>query len=593
MSHLAHGISALDLSSSSSSSSPVWLLGRLVPHEDLPTAFDALLWLTYRRDFAPLEPYALTSDAGWGCMLRSAQMLLAQALQRLELGRDWRKDDHCGAYTRLLSWFVDAPRPECRFGLHHLVQLGLQYDKLPGEWYGPTTAAQVLRDLVNRQSREAGGRLVMYVPQEGVVYSDDVQRLVVSHLDEADDETPIETTAAVAVASDSSPAFFDPLLNPPQDEAVKEWSRALLVLLPLRLGLDSLNESYVPALEKTFTFPQSVGIIGGKKGHSVYFVGTHEQSLLLMDPHDVQPAAELNASFPTATHLRTMHPPHPLIMNAQSIDPSMALGFLCENRREYLDFCHRVRALQAECGGLCPFSVADRRPDYAVGEMDLMLNDCALSGDSMHEGETDEDDSRRLNGHRSSVEQDDEDDYPRTEHLLPPPWDQHTPLDLARFPQSGTRHLTEPPASQAPGSTLSQGLALRRIAVPCFQQRLACLARLVHPSTAQNLLLLAAGRASLADGGGRATWVLLAGAASPDRDRDPDPDARRGRAGVGAGAGELVRGEADAKKRALRAARGGVSTLRMNASEPLSSMGKKAGLGRVSRRARRRAVRLG
>ncbi|GLE05100.1 hypothetical protein PINS_up014084 [Pythium insidiosum] len=393
MSHLAHGISALDLSSSSSSSSPVWLLGHVVPHEELPSAFDALLWLTYRRDFAPLEPYALTSDAGWGCMLRSAQMLLAQALQRLELGRDWRKDDHCEAYTRLLSWFVDAPRPECRFGLHHLVQLGLQYDKLPGEWYGPTTAAQVLRDLVNRQSQDAGGSLVMYVPQEGVVYSDDVQRLVVSHLEDSDSAKTMETAPAVV---DESPAFFDPLLNPPKDEAEKEWSRALLVLLPLRLGLDSLNESY------------SVGIIGGKKGHSVYFVGTYEQSLLLMDPHDVQPAAELNAAFPTATHLRTMHPPHPLVMNTQSIDPSMALGFLCKNRLEYVDFCRRVRTLQAECGGLCPFSVADRRPDYAVGEMDLMLNDCALSGESMHEDEVDDGDTR-LNGH--SVDHDDEDDY--------------------------------------------------------------------------------------------------------------------------------------------------------------------------------------
>ncbi|TYZ68402.1 hypothetical protein PybrP1_006190 [[Pythium] brassicae (nom. inval.)] len=417
MSQFAHGISALDASSASALHAPVWMLGaRFADAErDLAAyreAFEALEWLTYRRDFARMEPYEFTSDAGWGCMLRSAQMLLAQALRRRLLGRDWRyaADQLPDAYVAMLRWFVDSPDPTCIYSIHNMVKLGMRYDKLPGEWYGPTTAAQVLRDLVNLHSRDLGGVLSMYVPQEGVVYTDDVMRLCVSHLDDDPDEEP---SAADATAQQpllqpnggdddngdgdsAAPTFFDPLLHPPKNTGEKEWRTSLLVLIPLRLGLDQLNEAYIPALQQTFTFPQSVGIIGGKKGHSVYFVGTQENQLHLLDPHDVHPTAELNASFPTATHLRTVHTSRPLVMNVQSIDPSLALGFLCETRADYLDFCQRVQRLQEQFAGMCPFSVAARRPDYAIGD----TMDFDSVGDSMTDDNASGDD-----------EKDDEDEY--------------------------------------------------------------------------------------------------------------------------------------------------------------------------------------
>lgn len=50
-------------------------------------AFQSITWFTYRDNIEiPLQGSNLKSDSGWGCMLRTGQMLLFQAIKRHHFG---------------------------------------------------------------------------------------------------------------------------------------------------------------------------------------------------------------------------------------------------------------------------------------------------------------------------------------------------------------------------------------------------------------------------------------------------------------------------------------------------------------------------
>lgn len=156
---------------------------------------------------------------------------------------------------------------------------GKELGKDVGQWFGPSTAAGAIKRLVH-EFPEA--QLAVSVASDGVVFDSDVY-------------------AASNFGNDSRK----------RHTTRYRWgSRAVVVLVGIRLGIDGVNPIYYegvkvcispsinvftrPCLLQTlFTFPQSVGIAGGRPSSSYYFVGAQADSLFYLDPHHTRPAIPL------------------------------------------------------------------------------------------------------------------------------------------------------------------------------------------------------------------------------------------------------------------------------------------------------------
>uniref|UniRef100_A0A8D3BK31 Cysteine protease n=1 Tax=Scophthalmus maximus TaxID=52904 RepID=A0A8D3BK31_SCOMX len=289
--------------------SPVIVLGQsyVLNSEDeverFRLAFVSRIWLTYRREFPQLEGSTWTTDCGWGCMLRSGQMLLAQGLLVHLMPRDWAWPD--AQPECLVTWFGDQPRAS--FGVHQLVEIGKSSGKKAGDWYGPSIVAHILRKAVSKTS--ALHNLAVYVAQDCTVYKEDVARLC----------DPSRSQA-------------------PPDPSSQAW-KSVIILVPVRLGGEALNPSYIECVKNILKLECCIGIIGGKPKHSLYFIGFQDEQLLYLDPHYCQPVVDVTqVNF----SLESFHCSSPKKMPFTRMDPSCTIGFYAKNKKDFESLCSAV-----------------------------------------------------------------------------------------------------------------------------------------------------------------------------------------------------------------------------------------------------------
>ncbi|NXI26697.1 ATG4C protease, partial [Sterrhoptilus dennistouni] len=318
--------------------------------EEFRRDFISRIWLTYREEFPQIQGSALTTDCGWGCTLRTGQMLLAQGLMLHFLGRAWvwpealdmdssdseswtsstvrkltasfeasltaerdpkilprprrrpaRRDRDVTEmrnevyHRKIISWFGDCPL--AAFGLHQLIEYGKKSGKTAGDWYGPAVVAHILRKAVEEARDPELQGVTVYVAQDCTVYSSDVIDRQCSALDSG-----------------------------------RGGTKAVIILVPVRLGGERTNTDYLEFVKGILSLEYCVGIIGGKPKQSYYFAGFQDDSLIYMDPHYCQSFVDVSIKdFP----LESFHCPSPKKMSFKKMDPSCTIGFYCRTVQDF------------------------------------------------------------------------------------------------------------------------------------------------------------------------------------------------------------------------------------------------------------------
>ncbi|KAJ1977393.1 Cysteine protease atg4 [Dimargaris xerosporica] len=354
---------------------------------DFLADFKSRVWCTYRSHFPPLSSVAvLTSDAGWGCMLRAAQSLVAQAFVLLLLGRDWSVDDHTlnaravERYRRILTLFMDRPDADTPLSLHHMVRRGQTFGMRVGEWFGPHTTCHVLRDLVNG-AQPFGMRV--HLAADGVIYRDLL----------------IQTWEPLAMAP-TPPLGGTPVAQDGADDSAAEPALGpTIILVPTRLGIHQINQVYHTFLQYCFTLPQFIGIAGGKPSSAAYFIGLEgHDHLLYLDPHFVRPTAQRahqsgQVGLIDLTDAATFHCTKPSKIALSQLDPCMMLGFFVRNQVEFDDLARSLHAFGAqETNGASVITIAAAAPQYLFADSDASGEDAGDFPDSEHLGLPSDDD---------------------------------------------------------------------------------------------------------------------------------------------------------------------------------------------------------
>lgn len=316
-------------------------------------------YFTYRKSLPAVLPNGGDHDAGWGCMIRTGQMMMCRALRKL-----YRCDQVVTEDPLQFAMFqrvVDDPTPRQSSALLSptLSPRGVGNVNAGAARTAPNFLLNLDDNVDVGDARNVAnggeGTFCQWIQEQ---FMDTPSALFGLYRFVAEGAklgvsagswfSPTVLARSLASIGESDPDLNEKLcIIPAIDQSVSQdrmsqtllvEERSILLLVPLMLGLGSVGGSYEQVILRLLELPMCIGIVGGKPQKSLYFVGHQREQVFFLDPHVVQQAfvSRSSAGKPGGPRGTT---------GVSTLDPNLLACFFFENDDVFLQWCDEMSVI--------------------------------------------------------------------------------------------------------------------------------------------------------------------------------------------------------------------------------------------------------
>ena len=324
---------------------------------------DKLILITYRtyykKQISLKTKSSYTSDCGWGCMIRSSQMIFSRMIYKIfkyqfkrcadiliiksvipffldnyiNLEEITTKTNDCfniviqDYINRLNDYFnervkdnndnnkiqlIDPP-----FSIHKICMIGEIFGRTCGEWFSDYEIPKIF-EIINSTFN--------IIPSLEIIHFDsdiNIKKIIEKCFQKEDNTNEINE-----FSNGKENNFF---INEKKEKYI--FKKIGGIFVSVRLGVKAIPSEYYKSIKKLFECKQFLGFIGGKINEASYFIGYKDNDLLYLDPHLNQESLnDLNENnLMTYTNKNVYHLPF------KSMQCSFTIGFLIRNCNEFKD----------------------------------------------------------------------------------------------------------------------------------------------------------------------------------------------------------------------------------------------------------------
>ena len=300
-------------------------------------------WVTYRNSFRPLMQKSgkkLTSDSGWGCTIRAGQMMLLVCLSKhfQDKGTDQR--------VQLLK-LIEENLLSAPFSIHNIITYG-GLNKSPGQHFSPSDVCEAMIKIQKN------------FPITGIVF--------ILCIDYNVNQLEIYSKACevnencVKSCRNSLPLYGNVGISQ------LCWKKSIYLMVPLMLGVKSIDEKYVKALKFFIGLRFTTGIIVDKTGSALFMVGFSGNKAITLDPHVVKKANKNLEELKSRTQETVSQ--QVALVDLKELGPSVAVGFYLRDERDLAEFIETVASHDELVQGLIVFGTEKEEDLFEPGSDD-------------------------------------------------------------------------------------------------------------------------------------------------------------------------------------------------------------------------------